>query len=130
MGQAAGGKYVDVGVALGEKAHRRVEVPGGCQRDFRQVGPQSELRAPTACFGVAKQQGRVVAAQGFGPGENCVVFGPEPIDFGHVLGRRNQQPPGRAVVHEAVGRDGSGEGYEHRRRVMSVISGQAPSRMG
>ncbi len=118
------------GIALREESQGRIELSGSGDRYLGEVGAQSALGTPAACFRIAQQQGRIVAAQGLGANQNGVVSGTQAVDFGHVLGSRDRQPLGGVIVHVAVGRDRGGEGYEHRRNVIRVISGRAPMRIG
>ena len=116
--------------ACGEEVRRGGESQRTAQRDLRGVGrPVCRKALPAERF-VAHGERRVVAAHGLRPHEDRVGPRPQAHHLAPVGGRRENQSPGRPIVHIAVARQGDRSVHVHRRNSNRVISGFAPIRMG
>ena len=95
---------------------------------------QDKRKAPADAFRtqgtVRDHEARIVAPDRPGPHQDGIEFSPQAHDLGPVFGARYAQARRRTVVQRAVGRNGHGCENFHRTSVITVISGQAPSRMG
>ena len=121
---------VSSGRACGEEVRRGGESQRTAQRDLRGVGrPVCRKALPAERF-VAHGERRVVAAHGLRPHEDRVGPRPQAHHLAPVGGRRENQSPGRPIVHIAVARQGDRSVHVHRRNSNRVISGFAPIRMG